>query len=69
MAQINGNSEQHLRDSIKHLWWNLTDEEISYHEDMRDVFFLAVRKKYGLPRAEAENIIRNLVPAPYETAA
>ena len=52
-------SQQQIRDRIKHIWCNLTDEEISFHEGLKDVFFLAVRKKYGLPRAQAEEILRN----------
>jgi len=43
---------------ISQLWNKLNDEEIACYETMRDVFFIAVKKKYGIPRAQAEDILR-----------
>lgn len=68
MSHVIEPTEEQLRARIKHVWHNLTDEEISYHAGLRDVFFLAVRKKYGLPRAQAEEILKCLTLAPYKRA-
>jgi hypothetical protein len=46
---------------IKQTWHYLTDDEVAAHDDMRDVFFMAVRKKHGIPRAEAENTLRSFL--------
>jgi hypothetical protein len=62
-------SGQQVSDKIRHIWGGLSDEEIATHETMRDVFFLAVRKKYGIPRAQAEEMLRNMRHPDYEKAA
>ena len=53
-------SEPTIKTSIKHIWHQLTEDEIEAIEDRRDVFFLAVRKKHGLPRAQAELVLSDL---------
>jgi hypothetical protein len=52
--------EQQIKNSIKHIWHQLSEREIEAIEEQRDVFFLAVKKKHGLPRAEAELVLRGL---------
>jgi hypothetical protein len=53
-------SVQRIKNTIKHIWHQLTDDEIDACEERRDVFFLAVRKKHGLERAQAELILNDL---------
>lgn len=53
-------AEQRLRSVIKHIWHQLTDEEIEARKERRDVFFLAIRKKHGLARAQAEMLLNDL---------
>ena len=53
-------SKAQVKDSIRQSWHYLTDEEIEANEERRDEFFLAVRKKHGLPRAEAALILKDI---------
>jgi hypothetical protein len=53
-------SDQWFRNSIRHIWHKLTEEEIGSVEERRDVFFLAIRKKHGLGRAQAELVLSDL---------
>jgi hypothetical protein len=50
----------HIKAIIRHLWHQLTDEEIDAVEDRRDVFFLAVKKKHGVERAQAQIILNEM---------
>jgi hypothetical protein len=51
---------QQMKHTIRHVWHQLTDEEIEACEERRDVFFLAVRKKHGLKRAQAEIMLNEI---------
>jgi hypothetical protein len=53
-------SKIQIKHSIKQFWHHLTDEEIDANEERRDEFFLAVRKKHGVPRAEAALILKDI---------
>ena len=53
-------SDHRLLTSIKHLWQMLTEDDIHAHDNARDLFFMAVRRKYGLARAHAEMIVRDM---------
>jgi hypothetical protein len=49
-----------INDFIRNEWHRLTDEEVKAYQEYRDIFFLAVRKKHGIPRAQAELILSNV---------
>ncbi len=53
--------QNHFKACIKQLWSHLTEEEIAAHEEMRDVFFMAVRRKHGVARSEAESILERII--------
>lgn len=59
-ALIDIGYEQQIRNTIKHIWHQLTDEEVDSCNERRDVFFLAVRKKHGLKRAQAEIMLNEI---------
>ena len=56
----NCGTERRIRNVIKQIWHHLTDDEIKANEEEREIFFLAIRKKHGLPRAQAELILCDL---------
>lgn len=49
-----------LKHVIRNLWHKLTDAEIDILDEQRDTFFMAVRKKHGLARAQAELFLHEL---------
>ncbi len=53
-------SSQTLADIIHNVWNKLTDAEIEAYEESRDIFFIAVKKKHGMARAQAELFLNEL---------
>ena len=51
---------QEIKNIISHIWHRLTKEEIEACAEERDVFFIAVRKKHGMARAQAELFLHDL---------
>ncbi len=60
MQSTSINTEFYMKDAIRHVWHRLTDDEIEACEEARDIFFLAVRKKHGLARAQAELFLNDI---------
>ena len=58
--QLDAAQEPRMNDAIKHIWHRLTDAEIEAREEYRDIFFLAVRKKHGVARAQAQLFLSEL---------
>lgn len=57
---IQGASRQEMKRLIRHMWHKLTEDEVEACDECRDIFFLAVRKKHGLARAQAELFLHDL---------
>ncbi len=68
MDHANNDNQQQLKNKIGQIWGNLTEHEIASYENQRDVFFIAVKRKYGFTRAYAEGIIRELKERFYQAA-
>ncbi len=58
-----------VEDIIKSLWHRLTNEEIELRKERRDEFFMAIRKKHGVARAQAKIFLLDLEHHLYEYAA
>lgn len=62
-TKLKSNSKQKLKEGFKHIWCKLGNEEISFHEDTWNAFFLIVQREHGLPRVQAEKLLRTwLIP-------
>jgi len=53
---------------IRKLYFRLTEDELKARTERRDEFFIAVRKKHGIARAQAEMFLHDL-EAQFESAA
>jgi hypothetical protein len=64
--------DRRVREIIRSLWNQLTESEIDALADRRDEFFMAVKKKHGVVRAQAEIMLReiagDLLPFLHEAA-
>ncbi len=58
---MEGEPPQTIKETIRNLWNRLSENEINALCEARDIFFMAVRKKHGVARAQAELILRNLL--------
>ena len=65
---VDPQSYQRLKADVKHLWHRLTESEIEALKDRRDIFFLAVRKKHGVLRAQAEQVLHDIANRTSEAA-
>ena len=45
---------------IRKLYYRLTEDELKARTERRDEFFMAVRKKHGIARAQAEIFLHDL---------
>jgi hypothetical protein len=62
-------TQQLLEATLKNIYYRLTDEEIEARKERKDEFFIAVRKKHGIARAQAELFLHDLEQQFYEAAA
>lgn len=49
-----------LRNKVRQLWGQLSDDEIEHCEDQRDRFLNAVQKKYGIQKEKVDKTLREI---------
>ncbi len=58
--QVSGKFEQ-IKGEIKKTWGRLTDDEILQYKGKQDLFFGALKEKYGIAKEAAEQRLQGFV--------